>query len=97
MRALFALAMLLGSLATVWCAMNFVAAGIQAHETRAELSVFVRFNAVPEKVPEMHASRILHQGRKFGIAGVLMGAATLSMGAAWWVRGRKGAPRQQRA
>lgn len=78
MRATLSLAAILGFIATIWCAGGYFAARAQAGETRAELTVYLN-RPVTAEVPEIHARRVLQQGRNEGFAALLAGASTALM------------------
>ena len=88
MRIALVIAAVLGLIATMWCAAGYFFAPAQAHETQAELRVFLD-HPVSADVPANHSSRVLRQGRNIGIAALLTGASTALMFTALALSGRK--------
>jgi hypothetical protein len=88
MRIALIIAMVLGLAATLWCAAGYFFAPAQAHETQAELRVFLD-RPVSADVPAIHSGRVLRHGRNIGIAAILTGAATAFMFTAFILSGRR--------
>ena len=88
MRVALSIAAVFGLLATLWCAAGYFFAPAQAHETQAELRVFLD-RPVSADVPAIHSSRVLRHGRNIGIAALLTGASTALMFTALVLSGRR--------
>lgn len=88
MRILLGLVLLLTTLLTLWCALEFVGAQAQQIDTRAELSQS-QITRLSDNEIAVHVSRIGRQGRNWAIATVLAGASAVAVLAAMILAGKK--------
>ena len=77
MRAILSIVLLLTLAGAIWSAAGYFAAGAQQGETRAELRKSQAAAALSDAEISVHVARVGAQGRNWGIALLLFGAAAV--------------------